>query len=233
MWPQRRRLEWYSHSQDMLATTRSQKRQEQILHRSVALPTTWFWTSGPRTGREPFFAVWSHQVCGNSLQQSQEADPLSFHIYTSCTSTKCKGWGSINSKPLSKSFILRIVTFRHWKINKIALILSPDNLPGCCSLGNVSEIMWVRSVAPPIAPLPEITVLGSWMRKCPPKGGLVRCCLCVVARTSPDPSSVPSVGTELWHVRNKALMSGLGCAPRRTSSEGCPVLLRLQASTKS
>ena len=56
-----------------------------------------------------------------------------------------------------------------------------------------------------MAPLPGIAVLESWMRKCPPKGGLVLCSLCVVTWTNRDPSSAPSVGTALQHVRNKAL----------------------------
>lgn len=57
----------------------------------------------------------------------------------------------------------------------------------------------------PIAHLPRITVLESWMRKCPPKGGLVLCILCVVTWTTLDPSSAPSMDIELWHVKNEAL----------------------------
>jgi hypothetical protein len=57
----------------------------------------------------------------------------------------------------------------------------------------------------PIAPLPGISVFKSWMRKYPPKAGLVFCSLCVVTLMSPNPSSAPSVGTELQHVKNKAL----------------------------
>lgn len=62
----------------------------------------------------------------------------------------------------------------------------------------------MRNAASAMAPLPGIAVLESWMRKCPPKGGLVLCSLCVATWTNPDPSSAPS-GTALQHVRNKAL----------------------------
>lgn len=62
-----------------------------------------------------------------------------------------------------------------------------------------------RNAAPATAPLPGIAVLESWMRKCPPKGGLVLCSLRVVTWTNPDPSSAPSVGTALQHIRNRAL----------------------------
>ena len=75
---------------------------------------------------------------------------------------------------------------------------------GCC-LPGVPLKASTRNAAPAMAPLPGIAVLESWMRKCPPKGGLALCSLCVATWTNPDPSSAPSVGTALQHVRNKAL----------------------------
>ena len=82
----------------------------------------------------------------------------------------------------------------------------PDDLTGCCWPGNAPRNINEKCCTPsPFAPLPGITVLESWMRKRPPKGGLVLCSLCVVAWTVPDPSSAPSVGTGLWHSKHRTL----------------------------
>lgn len=122
-------------------------------------------------------------------------------------STSTKSWDINNNMVLflSRSLILRSLSSAG-EINKTTLRLSLflTISQGVVRLGTPLK-MEMRNWCTPVAPLPGITVVGSWMRKYPPKGGLALCILCVVTWTSLGSSSSPSVGRELWHVKTKAL----------------------------